>query len=146
MLADDLAAQEAKIEEKAEADRRALRAVHKARMNEKFKKAEAARKATMPPWNDLAKVTSALASVRVLTEKRTLEAEELDGKKAALETRQADNRQNIDDLEEQQRQLNARAAEFSGAVTDPSVPGAPNRWAWALSYPPMAETRMQTSS
>ena len=90
----------------------------------------------MPPWSDLAKVTSALAGVRSLAEKPTQEAEELGGKKAALETRRAENRHNIDDLEEQLRPLNARAAEFSGPVTDPSVPGAPNRWAWALSYPP----------
>ena len=49
MLADDLAAQEARIEEQAEAERQAVRAKHKERMDLKFKKAEAARKATMPP-------------------------------------------------------------------------------------------------
>ena len=136
MLADDLAAQEARIEEQAEADRQAIRAKHKERMDHKFKKAEAARKATMPPWNDLAKVTNALNVVRAIADKLATEADELCDKRTALETRQAENRQNITDLEEQLRQLNARAAEFSGAAADPSTPGAPNRWAWAMEYPP----------
>ena len=74
-----------------------------------------------------------------VSDKLALEADEFFDKKAALETRQADNRQKITDLEEQMRQLNAHAAEFSGAATDRSVPGAPNRWAWAMEYPPLAE-------
>ena len=84
-----------RIQEKAEADRKTLRADHKARMDEKYKKPGAARRATMPPWNDLAKVTNALATVRSLPDKLTLEADDFDGKKAALEVRRTENRDNM---------------------------------------------------
>ena len=58
-------------------------------MDARREKAEAARKATMPPWNDLHVVTISLKKVREAESRLAEEAVDLDERLADLETRRA---------------------------------------------------------
>ena len=92
-----------------------------------------------PPWRELSEVTNLTTKLRDIDTRHAAEQASLEEQIAALGTKRAENITRIGTLEDKQRQLQAKGADFGVGNFDPANPAAQHRWAWISRHRPLAD-------